>query len=230
MLIVGEESELPAAVNECLSRAGFHVTSACSFAAAKRLLETHRSDVLITAVRLAAFNGLQLALLHSAGGRGASIVVDCAYDAQTEAEARRLGAAYMHQPVALDRLVEAVRSGRAVRADAAPSIATRRWQRTRLSLPVPAAIDGLRAELVEVAYGGVQVALPGSNAQIPPQFTLRARGLPAPVLATRVWERRSSQMAITFCGASVQPIDPGVEALWRQSVDAWAVGGGQPSL
>ncbi len=83
-----------------LSRAGYVCASAGSFRDAEARLAERSPDLLITAVRLGAFNGLQLVLqrfLRDPSRR--AIVTDIVHDPVLEREARRAGAVYTVTPV-----------------------------------------------------------------------------------------------------------------------------------
>jgi len=84
-----------------LAREGYDVTTATSFKEARALLASVCPDVLVTAIRLDAFNGIGLALLaHHHQPTVAVVVTDAAHDAVLEREAARVGAAYVVNPIA----------------------------------------------------------------------------------------------------------------------------------
>jgi len=85
---------------ELLRRAGHDVIEACSFVDGKRLLATRRPALVVSSLRLAAFNGLHLVHL----GRLAqpdlnAIIVAPAADAVLQAEAEQVGASLLVEPV-----------------------------------------------------------------------------------------------------------------------------------
>ena len=221
VLLVEEDQEALAAMLQWLTNAGFHASAVASFEAAKAFLTASPPAVLITVIRLGAFNGLQLALRQRFGNADSVvIVIDREYDRVTEAEAKRLAADYLVKPLSEEQLVGAVRTG-LVRGQVKPGFDNqRRWRRTRLDTGVPAAVDGIRATLVDVAYGGFQIEVRERVAQLPPLFVLRAHGLTRQVKAHRVWERRN-EAASLVCGASLDESDPDAVATWRRSVDNW---------
>jgi two-component system response regulator YesN len=86
------------------------VTSSAFHDARRRLLEGD-FDVLVTDVRLGAFNGLQLAVIARDRNPEMKIIVFSGFDdAVLQAEATRLRARYLVKPVSLTRLFEVIGS------------------------------------------------------------------------------------------------------------------------
>jgi DNA-binding response OmpR family regulator len=98
-----------ASLVEPLRKAGYRTIGAGSFETARNLLHTQWYDLLITDLRLAAYNGLHLVLHSRAVNPGATaIVVAAIADDSSEVEARRLGAHYVARPVNPERLLALV--------------------------------------------------------------------------------------------------------------------------
>jgi DNA-binding response OmpR family regulator len=108
--LVVEPSEEDAIRSVCaLTSVGFTVTLADNFHQAKALLDMQPPLVLVTEVRLGAYNGLQLALRHGEGlGRPAAIVMSAFVDSVLQQEAERAGATFVVKPVPEPELVAAV--------------------------------------------------------------------------------------------------------------------------
>lgn len=108
--LVVEPSEEDAIRSVCaLTSVGFTVTLADNFHQAKTLLDMQPPLVLVTEVRLGAYNGLQLALRHDEGlGRPAAIVMSAFADPVLQQEAERAGATFVVKPVPEPELVAAV--------------------------------------------------------------------------------------------------------------------------
>lgn len=101
-----------------LSDNGFQVVPCSSFDDAKREITTHRPDIVITDVRLGAFNGLQLALLARDVRPDVRLVVFSGFDDPVlKEEARRLGATYLVKPVSANALVSELRRDGSSRRD-----------------------------------------------------------------------------------------------------------------
>jgi two-component system response regulator YesN len=74
-------------------------------------LHTDRFDVLITDVRLGAFNGLQLAVLARDQNPEIQLIVFSGFDDPVlRQEAERLGAVYLVKPVTSRQLLELIRN------------------------------------------------------------------------------------------------------------------------
>lgn len=123
ILIVEDDRELLGWMVELLGHAGYRVTGAATFEAGKRALTAAPPDLLITDVRLGAFNGLQLAFRARAANAGLPIIVMTGYtDPALRAEAEQLPAVHLEKPfdsTAILRLVSTllVRTGESLHPD-----------------------------------------------------------------------------------------------------------------
>jgi DNA-binding response OmpR family regulator len=94
-----------------LRSAGYTVTGAGTFEAARRLLKTNRYDLLITTLRLLPYNGLHLVIHNQAlHPETKAIVLADPPDLGQDVEIRRLGAHCLKTPVDPDRLLAQVRT------------------------------------------------------------------------------------------------------------------------
>ena len=111
VLMVDDEPSLLDGFRTAFTRAGRPVETSDSFEdARKKLIET-KFDVLITDVRLGAFNGLQLAIIARDRDPEIGIIVISGYDDPVlQAEAAQLGASYLVKPVGFDRLLDVIDS------------------------------------------------------------------------------------------------------------------------
>jgi PleD family two-component response regulator len=92
-----------------LTRSGFRVTAADSFAQAKGVIASRPPALLVTAVRLGAYNGLHLVLrAKSARPDVAAIVISAVDDPVLQADAEAMGATFMVTPVEEKDLIAAV--------------------------------------------------------------------------------------------------------------------------
>jgi DNA-binding NtrC family response regulator len=112
ILIVDDDLSLLDALESALKQAGqAQVVALGAFADARRVLHTDRFDVLITDVRLGAFNGLQLAVLARDQNPGIQLIVFSGFDDPVlRQEAERLGAVYLVKPVTSRQLLELIRN------------------------------------------------------------------------------------------------------------------------
>lgn len=101
-----------------LADSGFHVVPCSTFEEAKREIGTARPDILVTDVRLGAFNGLQLALLARDVNPAVRLVVFSGFDDPVlKEEARRLGATYLVKPVSGYAIVRVLEDGQKSTSD-----------------------------------------------------------------------------------------------------------------
>src|SRR5260370_1436071 len=97
ILIVDDHDATRRGLQEFLANAGYVVLSASTFDEGKRLLREQAPDLLIADVRLGDFNGLQLVIDAPALP---SIIVTGFPDPIIQAEAVRLGAHFLTNPIA----------------------------------------------------------------------------------------------------------------------------------
>jgi DNA-binding NtrC family response regulator len=87
-------------VADSIRRAGYEVIEAASFDEAKRSLIARRPALVISSVRLAAFNGLHLVHLgRLAQPKLGAIIFSSGADAMLQVEAERVGASILQEPV-----------------------------------------------------------------------------------------------------------------------------------
>ena len=110
ILIVDDDLSLLDALESALKQGGQpEVVALGAFADARRALNTDRFDVLITDVRLGAFNGLQLAVLARDQNPTIQLIVFSGFDDPVlRQEAERLGAVYLVKPVTSRQLLELI--------------------------------------------------------------------------------------------------------------------------
>jgi FixJ family two-component response regulator len=108
--LVVEPNELDMiSIVTALARAGFTVSATDNYPDAKALLATHPPLVLVTEIRLGAYNGLQLALrAQSAGSRVPVVVVSGFADPVLQRDAERAGATFALKPLTDVELLAAV--------------------------------------------------------------------------------------------------------------------------
>jgi DNA-binding NtrC family response regulator len=100
VLVVDSNSNGLASLVEPLRKAGYRAIGAGSFETARNLLHTQWYDLLITDLRLAAYNGLHLAYLASHAHLGTRcLLYDEPLDAHLAFEAQLIGAHYVARPV-----------------------------------------------------------------------------------------------------------------------------------
>jgi len=99
VLVVDDDQAILRMIEEMLTAGGYAVELCSSFEAAKHRLTLSRPDVLLTDVRLGAFNGLQLVILAKELSPSITAIVMSAYDdVALRKEASRCGASYLQKP------------------------------------------------------------------------------------------------------------------------------------
>jgi len=111
VLLVDDDSALLRIVSQWLTGGGFSVVACDSFEEARRELTLHPPDVLLTDLRLGAFNGLQLVILANEQQPHPRTIVMSAYDDPTlRQEAERCGARYLLKPFSSQAVLSSIAS------------------------------------------------------------------------------------------------------------------------
>jgi DNA-binding NtrC family response regulator len=109
VLLVDDDRAVLTLMEQWLTSAGYSVVACDQFESAKRHLEGTSPDVLVTDVRLGAFNGLQLVILAKEQAANVAAVVMSAYDdPMLRKEANQCGAEYLNKPCTRDQVLAAV--------------------------------------------------------------------------------------------------------------------------
>ena len=113
VLIVDDDRDLLYLLREAFENAGYQVVAESDFAGARRSLQTHKLNALLTDVRLGEYNGIQLALLARELHPAIKVVVFSGFDDPVlREEAERVGAPFMVKPVSSETLINLFRDGR----------------------------------------------------------------------------------------------------------------------
>ena len=109
VLIVDDQPDVARTLSQLVASGGYDVVTATRFDEARHLIDQTPPDILVTDVRLGAFNGLQLVLHMRAVQPSGPIIVLSAYDdAVIRQEAERSGAAFLAKPVTRKDLLDAI--------------------------------------------------------------------------------------------------------------------------
>ena len=107
VLVIDDEPSLLEAMKIAFTRAGREVVTCRTFEEGRDQLLTEPFDVMVTDIRLGAFNGLQLAVIARDKHPDMRILVFSGFDDPVlREEADHLGARYVLKPVGADRLLE----------------------------------------------------------------------------------------------------------------------------
>ena len=110
VLIVDADARLVANVAATVEAEGWSAATASTFHEGVALFEKVQPDVLVTGVRLGAYNGLHLLVRGVANRPDLPVLIMGPQDPVVEREARELGAAaYMRGPVAASEIVSVIK-------------------------------------------------------------------------------------------------------------------------
>ncbi len=110
ILVVDDDRQVVKYLTEVLQESGYETIACQRFQDAKSFLATTRPDLLLTDIRLGAYNGLQLAIFARDRHPGVPVVVLTGYEDPTlREEAVHSGALFLVKPVPRDALLAAVR-------------------------------------------------------------------------------------------------------------------------
>jgi DNA-binding NtrC family response regulator len=100
LLVVDDDRQVLRYLTDMLQDAGFDTVACEQYVDAKALLSASRPDLLLTDIRLGAYNGLQLAFFARDHHPGLPVVVLTGYEDPTlRDEANRSGAHFLVKPV-----------------------------------------------------------------------------------------------------------------------------------
>lgn len=110
ILVIEDEADLLAAMGRSFREAGHEVLAHATFEEGREALRKQSFDVLLTDVRLGAFNGLQLAVVARDLHPNIRIIIYSGFDDPVlRAEAERIEATYLVKPVPFGALLERIR-------------------------------------------------------------------------------------------------------------------------
>lgn len=109
VLLVDDDHSLLRLVSQWLTRGGYSVVACDSFEDAKQHLAHSEPDVLLTDLRLGAYNGLQLVILaREQHPRTLTVVMSAYDDATLRDEAERCGARYLLKPFSSQAILDSL--------------------------------------------------------------------------------------------------------------------------
>jgi DNA-binding NtrC family response regulator len=111
VVIVDDNEPLLHAMEQCVASAGHDVVVFAQFESAKTYLATTQFDVLVTDVRLGAYNGLQLAMFAKLEHPETTAIVLSGFDDPVlRKDAASIGARFCLKPVGTDALLDGIAS------------------------------------------------------------------------------------------------------------------------
>lgn len=213
VLLVDIDPQRRAASSGALQTAGMAVCTAGSFSEAKSMLRAIQPRILITQIRLAEYNGMHLAHWGRMRAPGLRSVVIGESDPLLEREARAADFLFLRHDDE-QAVVQAAREA------LARDVPRRCWNRKRLFPQVSAHIDGYRALIIEIGYGGFRAELGARlNAEEsrPLAVAIPSLGVEREAICRWMQVLRTEE---SVCGACVGQADTSPGSRWRALVDA----------
>jgi DNA-binding response OmpR family regulator len=214
IIVLDDDEDTLSGVVELLRDSGHHVTGAATFDAAKRLLAVSPFDLLISDVRLRAFNGLHLVMQARADHPEMAVIIMTGFDDPLiDLEAHRYHADLVRKPI------RPAEFRRTVTAALASVRRQRRWPRKRVVGGFRVTIGGRPAAVVDVSYGGLRLELPQGE-PLPDAFDVEVAGIGLHLEVEGVWSQASPSASGTVCcGATLSAEHSPAARTWRSIVD-----------
>ena len=211
IILVNADARALRQMSSSLSDRGYAVAAVRSYADAKALLASSSPDLLIVDVRLAEYNGLQLAIFSRDDHPDLPVIVtNATEDKIVEVDAVRYGATFIADPEHNPSLLFTVQGVLAARQ------ATERRSRHRNRRVVSGVVEvhaaNATAQIVDVSYGGMQLAFSGAQ-EIPQTFDITLPTADVTVQVNRVWTDDPKTGGLRRCGAEL--VKPTEQRWWR---------------
>ena len=216
ILLVDPNSTISTGIRAALAGAGHRVAGVSTFEEATLQLARDCPDLLITAVRLGAFNGMQLLFRFRAEHPDMPVVVIGAPGDLT-ADMRRHAMCFLSPPIVRESFVDSVSDLLAGRTPRHPH-SLRRWPRKRTELP--ATIHWHTARVVELSYRGLRLEMKAAPDKrgVPIEIGLPSLGLH--VTAVPRWSMPVEEGGSWWCGAEIALSGAEATSQWHRIVDA----------
>jgi DNA-binding response OmpR family regulator len=216
ILLVDPDPTTVAVTEPALVEAGHRVGWVSTFEEATHQLSLDYPDLLITAVRLGAFNGMHLLFRFRAEHPDVPVIVMGSL-ADLTSDMRRHATRFLSTPIdrgAFIGLVSELLTGRTPR----DPHSLRRWPRKRAELP--ATIHKNAARVVELSYGGLKLEMPVAPVEplAPIEIELPSLGLSVQVVPR--WLRPAEAGGAWLCGAEIALAGSDAARYWHYIVDA----------
>ena len=213
VLIVEPDSGQALALRDALVEAGHTVQVAQTFQAAVQMLAGGGVGVLVTAVRLGAFNGLHLVIRNKALNPHIRCVV-IGLPADQSGDLHHLGVPFLVKPV--DGATIAAAVSREI--DLAVELPPRRWPRQPVHLS--AVVSDANMDIVELSYGGLRLQGRKAPLSVGTELTVFFPSLGVSVTAVARWTKPLHEDGETWCGAEILEPPGGTVNDWRGVVDS----------
>jgi len=212
LLIVEPESEQALAMRDALLADGHSVQVVHTFQSAVQALAGGGVAVMVTAVRLAAFNGLHLIIRSRAlYPHVRCIVVGLPADRCSDID--RLGVPFLQKPVDGGTIASIVSQ----EIDQAAAMPQRRWPRKHVRLP--AVVANADLDIIDLSYGGLRLQAT-TPVRVGTELTVNVPSLGVSITAVARWSKPLHEDGVTWCGAEIIDASSGTANDWRGVVDS----------
>jgi DNA-binding NarL/FixJ family response regulator len=213
VLIVDPDPAQSLELRNALLEDGRGVQVANTFQSASQTLASGSVAVLVTAVRLGAFNGLHLVIKSRAQFPHVRCIVT-GLPADRSRDIDALNVPFFPRPVTGAAIAAAV-SHEIEHAAAMPQ---RRWPRKPVRLP--AVLSDSEIDIVDLSYGGLRLCSPRKPVSVGTQLTVDVPSLGVSVTAVARWTKPLSAGGVSWCGAEILEPPTGMSSSWRGVVDS----------
>src|SRR5215467_11099357 len=214
IILVNADARALRQMSAALTDRGYSVAAVRTFADAKSLLSSSSPDMLIVDVRLAEYNGLQLAIFSRDDHPDLPVIVtNFSDDKIAETDAVRYGATFIADPENNPAFLLTVQGELVARQ--ATERRSRHWNRRIVSEIVEVHAGNARAQILDVSYGGLKLAFDGAQ-EIPQTFDITLPSADVTVKVNRVWTDDPTTEGQRRCGAELVKA---TEHRWWRFVD-----------
>jgi DNA-binding response OmpR family regulator len=213
VLVLDDDAHALEGIAELLRTAGYDVTPASNYQAAKELMGASTYDLLITDVRLRSYNGIHLVMQCRREYPDMGLMIMTGYDSSMmELEAGRYNAEFVRKPIKpAEFLANVARLLSVVRRQ-------RRWPRKPVAGGFRVMAAGLPAAVLEVGYGGLRLEIP-ATASMPALFFVEVAGIDLRLEVEPVWSYKTPGGDALVCGAALASDTTPAARTWRTIVD-----------
>ena len=213
VLIVEPDSDQALALHDALVGDSYVVQVAHTFQTAVQAIAAGGVAVLVTAVRLGAFNGLHLVVRRNALDPHIRVIV-IGLPADRSRDIDRLGIPFLVKPVAGTTIAAAVSQ----EIDRAADLPHRRWPRKPVHLA--AVVSNADLDIVDLSYGGLRLQGMSTPLGVGTKLTVRVPSLGVSVTAVARWTKPLHEDGESWCGAEILDPPAGTTSDWRGVVDS----------
>jgi len=216
ILLVDPYAASTAVAEHALVGAGYRAAAVSTFDQALRQIALDCPDVIVTAIRLAAFNGLHLVIRLRVEHADLPVIVT-GHMTDFTTDASRYGARFLQTPIDPALLLKNVAELLAGRPPLDPN-SDRRWPRRPAGLP--ATVRNVPAHIVELSYGGMRLKMEASAAGDSQPFEVRLPTVGMTVRAVPRWAHPIDDRGEWWCGAELASAGADDARTWRSLVDS----------